>query len=224
METKFQTSFIPKKPLPMPAIGGLSTPPAKHHATSSFFMGIAVILFILSLAAVGGVYAWKQVLISQQAGYQADLAAREKQFNTDLISQLKEVNVKIDMAKQLLQNHLAISQIFGIIGRITIDNVRFVSMDLSAPDTSGGDLSVKLSGYGSSLAAVAFQSDVLNQLEQYGLRKVVKNPIISDPSLDSSGTVSFGFTASIDPSSLSYEASVTAPADGSTAATTPPTQ
>lgn len=213
METKFQTSFIPKKP--MAPIGGPSTP-TKHRGTS-FFMGLAIIIFVLSLAAVGGAFAWKQVLLSQQLGYQQDLATREKQFNTDLISQLKETNVKIDMAKQLLANHLALSQIFGLIGRVTIENVRFMSMDLDAPTKSGDDIKVTLSGYGTSLSAVAFQSDVMNKLEQYDLRKVIKNPILSDPSLDNNGTVAFGFTASIDPSSLSYEQSVT----GSTSTTTP---
>lgn len=220
METKFQTSFIPKKPLP--TVGGLSTPPMKHHGSGSFFMSIAVIIFILSLAAVGGVFAWKQVLLSQQVSYQNDLAQSEKQFNTNLISQLKETNVKIDMAKQLLQNHLALSQIFGLIGRVTIDNVRFLSMDLTAPQNAGGDLKVTLNGYGTSLSAVAYQSKVLNQLEQYGLRNIIKNPILSDPSLDSSGTVSFGFTASVDPSSLSYETSVTGASSATTPATTAP--
>jgi len=214
METKFQTSFIPKKPLPSVA-NGLTPQPAKHKGTGSFFLGIAVILFVLSLASVGGVYAWKQVLLSEQTGYQADLAQREKQFNTDLISQLKETNVKIDMAKQLLQTHMAISEIFKLIGRITIENVRFLSMDLAAPDKSGGDLKISLTGYGTSLSAVAFQSKVFNQLEQYGLRNIIKNPILSNPSLDSSGTVSFGFTASVDPSSLSYESSVTGASAGS---------
>ncbi len=217
METKFQTSFIPKKPLPT-AMNGLSPQPTKHAGTGSFFLGIAMILFVLSLASVAGVFAWKQILLKQRVGYQADLAAREKQFNTDLISQLKETNVKIDLAKKLIQSHLAVSQIFTLIGRITIENVRFLSMDLTGPQKTGDDLKVILSGYGTSLSAVAFQSDVMSQLEQYGLRKVIKNPILSDPSLDSSGTVSFSFTASIDPASLSYESAV----NGSSAASAQP--
>lgn len=202
METKFQTSFIPKKPIS--TIGGPTVAPTKHRG-ASWFMTFSVLVFILSLAAVGGAYAWKQVLVSAQAGYKTQLAERQKQFNVDLISQLKEANVKIDIAKTLLRNHVAMSQIFGIISRITIENVRFLSMDVSGPKKAGGDLTVTLAGYGSNLSAVAFQSDVLNQLEQYGLRKIVKNPILSDPSLNTNGTVSFGFTASIDPSSLSYE-------------------
>jgi hypothetical protein len=80
-------------------------------------------------------------------------------------------------------------------------------MDLTA-DKAGEEIKVSLKGYGTSLSAVAWQSDVLGNLERYGLRKVVKNPILSDPALDSNGTVSFGFTASIDPASMTYERSL----------------
>jgi len=205
METRFQTSFIPKKPAAS-AIGGASAPKRKHGA--SIFMTISTVLFILSLAGAGAVYAWKQYLLSAQDSYKQTLSTREQQFNIDLIEQLKGENVKIDMAKQLIQNHLALSQIFDIIGRLTIENVRFMSMDVTAPTTGSDGVKVSLQGYGTSLSAVAFQSDVLNQLDQYGLRKVVKNPILSNPSIGTGNTVSFGFSATIDPASLSYENSV----------------
>jgi hypothetical protein len=222
METRFQTSFIPKKPAAS-AIGGVSAPKHKHGA--SIFMTISTVLFILSLVGAGAVYAWKQYLSSAQDSYKQTLSTREQQFNIDLIEQLKGENVKIDMAKQLIQNHLALSQIFDIIGRLTIENVRFMSMDVTAPTTGSDGVKVSLQGYGTSLSAVAFQSDVLNQLDQYGLRKVVKNPILSNPSIGASNTVSFGFSATIDPASLSYENSVSPAAasdEGTSAATSTP--
>lgn len=214
METRFQTSFIPKKSAAS-SIGGVSAP--SRHYGASIFMTISTVLFILSLAAAGGIYAWKQYLISAQNTYKNDLAAREQQFNIDLIEQLKEENVKINMAEQLLQNHLALSQIFNIIGSLTIQNVRFTSMDLSTTDTASNGIQVSLQGYGTSFSAVAFQSDVLNQLDQYGLRNIVKNPVLSNPTAGADNTVSFGFEATIDPSSLSYERSVS-PAAASTSA------
>jgi hypothetical protein len=100
-------------------------------------------------------------------------------------------------------------------------------MDVITPVNQTEDIKVSLKGYGTSFSAVAFQSDVLGQLEQYGLRKIVKNPIISDPSLDQRGTVSFGFTASVDPKSVLYEKLVSSDAtesDNSTATTTSSTQ
>jgi hypothetical protein len=183
-------------------------------------MGAAVVLFVISLAGVGGAYAWKAILTSSQASYKQELADREKQFNVDLIEQLKAANIKIDLVKGLLANHLAISEVFDVISRLTIQSVRFLSLNVSAQDAqkSSNGISVSMHGYGTSFSAVAFQSDVLSQLEQYGLRKVVINPILSDPALDSNGTVSFGFSAAIDPGSLSYEKSVTSSAATSAAA------
>ena len=214
METKFQTSFIPKKQITQAGSSiGMSQRPRRN---TSLFMSIAVLLFLLSLGAIGGTFAWKSYLENQQLDYKKQLSEREKQFNADLIEELKRQNIKIDVASQLLQSHLATSQIFDILGRLTIENVRFLNMDMSTPTNQTEDIKVSMKGYGTSFAAVAFQSDVLGQLEQYGLRKIVKNPIISDPALDQAGTVAFGFSASISPASLSYEKSIAGTESAST--------
>lgn len=170
-------------------------------------MTIASLIFVASLVAAGGMYFWKSTLLSSQERYKEQLVEREKQFNADLIEELKRQNVKIDLAKELLANHIALSQIFDVIGRLTIERVRFLSMDVSAGTAAEG-VKISMKGYGADFRSVAFQSDVLGQLEQYDLRKIVKNPIITDPSLDSAGTVSFGFTATVDPSNLSYTKSI----------------
>src|SRR3989344_1268957 len=222
METKFQTSFIPKKPFS--PIGGLNVQQPRR-ATSSLFMTLAGFLFIVSLLAAGGMYFWKSYLLSSQESYKTQLAEREKQFNADLIEELKSQNVKIDLPKNLIDKHLAASQIFDIIGRLTIENVRFLSMDMTAGATSNDGIKINLKGNGTCLSAVAFHSDVLGQLERYGLRKVVKNPILSDPSIDTDRTVSFGLTATVDPVNLSYKKSLealTGADSGSAASSTNP--
>lgn len=208
METKFQTSFIPKKPTAS-AIGSVSSAPHPKHG-ASIFMTVATVLFIASIVAAGSAYGYKQYLINDQVTQKENLAAREKEFNTDLIEKLKNQSIKIDYARRLLNNHLAVSQMFDVIGRLTIENVRFVSLDLSTP-TSNLDEGIKVSlqGAGTSLSAVAFQSDVLGKLDDYGLRKIVKNPVITNPTLNTTGAVSFGLTAIIDPSTFSYEKLVT---------------
>jgi hypothetical protein len=226
MEPKFQTSFIPRKnPTPM---GGLSSQKPVRHGTS-IFMAIAVLIFVVSLGAIGGAYAWKQYLLSVQVTYQKDLAAREQQFNLTQIEHLKQINVQIDTAKQLVNNHVALSQIFEIIQKLTIEKVRFMNMDVTLPTAqngaTGNAVKITMMGYGSNLSAVAFQSKVLSELEQYGLRNIVKNPIISDPSLDPAGTVSFGFGAELDKTGLTYAQVINPtnanPASGATASTTP---
>ncbi len=222
MEPKFQTSFIPKRPLVAPGTSSGIVGVSRPRRSTSLFMALAVILFAVSLVSVGGVYAWSHYLVNLQGEYKKDLANKEKQFNIDLIEQLKQENVKIETAKQLLNSHIAISQLFEIVSHLTTESVRFLSMSVVATPNDADGVKIQLSGYGSNLAAVAFQSDVLGQLEQYGLRKVIKNPILSDPTLDAKGTVSFNFGATLDAASLSYKKSITGSAvsDARTGSTT----
>jgi len=206
METKFQTSFIPKRPLTTTggAIANVNLAQARPRRHNSIFLNIAILLFVVSLGAAGGIYAWKSILLSNQESYKQQLSDRQRQFNPALIQQLKEENIKIDAASQIIANHIAISNIFDVISRLTTQNVRFVSLDVTAPTDKSSGLKISLSGYGANLPSVAFQSDVLNALEQVGLKTVVKNPMVSDPSIGDSGVVSFGFTATLDPNAISY--------------------
>lgn len=214
METHFQTSFIPKKPattIPGGGVTPLSPLTARHshsHSGAGIFMAIAVTLFVVSLLSIGGVYIWKQVLLNSQSTYEQSLAEREKSFNIDQISLMKGQATKILLARQLLSNHMSVSKIFSVISKLTSENVRFLSMELTVPAGTQNSFQLVLSGYGRSFPSVAFQSDVLNQLDKYGLRTVVKNAIVSDPALNHDGTVNFGFTAQIDPSSFAYSKSL----------------
>jgi hypothetical protein len=129
METKFQTSFIPKKPLAVSNSGQ-----ARHSI--SVLLTISIIIFIISLGAAGFVFAWKNVLDNQQNQYKDTLAKDQNQFNTDLINTLTKANTKIDIAESLIAKHLAVSEIFGIIGQLTIGSVQWKSFTFSTPATS----------------------------------------------------------------------------------------
>ena len=222
MDPKFQPSFIPKKQaLPTVGMAGHASlrPPRRG---SGIFMILAVIVFVLSLLSVAGAYFWKQYLESSQVTYKAELAKQESAFEPDVINQLKAINDEIDQAKSIMKSHVAVSQIFDkVLQAVTVSNIGFLSMDLSSPALGSDDYALKLSGYGANLAAVAFQSDVLGQLSDYGLTGVVNNPSVSNPALSDKGTtVTFDLAASINPAGLSYEQLVnpTAPAAASSTA------
>ena len=214
METRFQTSFIPKKsasPLPGGGLTPLSSTAAPHHqgiGLSSIYMAVAIILFAVSVLSIGGVFIWRGILESSQQGYIKQYNDSKTKINPDQISFLKAQSAKIHLARQLVSNHLVASKIFSVISTLTDENVRFLSMDMTVPATAQTPFRLSLSGYGKSLPSVAFQSDVLNSLEKYGLHAVVKNAIVSDPVLNRDGTVSFGFTAQIDPNSFLYPTNV----------------
>jgi hypothetical protein len=168
-------------------------------------MIIAVFLFVLSLAGAGFVYLWEGVLISAQEGYRSDLNKSKNQFNPGLIEELKRANTKIDLSKELLKNHLAMSEIFDIVSKLTIESVRFKSLEVSLPVNTKDSLKLSLRGEGASFKAIAFQSDVLGQSAQYGENKLIKNPILSDLTVDANGRVAFNLTAQLSPTDISYE-------------------
>jgi hypothetical protein len=206
MEPKFQTSFIPKKQNVVVS-GTINTGAPKKpqvHGTS-LFMAIAIFLFVASLGALGGAYFWKYYLTTANTKYKEVLASREKQFNIDLIEKLKAINFQIDSAKKLVSSHIAMSSIFSILESITIADVRFLNLDVKSPAENSGNLTINIRGYGKNLPAVAFQSDVVSDLSQFGLAKVVRNSALRDPVLEANGTVSFNFTAEVDGPSMTYK-------------------
>lgn len=206
----------------MPGLGARSNmasikKPPRHIA--SLYMILATTLLVISIAGVGGAFLWKQYQISLQEKLKIELADREKQFNINLIEQLKQVNVQIDTARGLLREHRAVSAIFDLISKLTVEKIQFTTLEIVGPDNPGGDLNITLEGSGANLAVLAFQSDVLGSLERYNLRKAIKNPIISNPKIGADGLTSFILEASVDPSSVSYERIVTGDDTGSATST-----
>jgi hypothetical protein len=201
METKFQTSFIPKKPL----VSDSKVTNTVHHGSVSLVMVIGTILFIASLG--GAVYSvvWKQVLIKAQEKYKAELVESEKRFNVALIESLKKVDTKIDVSTLLLNKHLSVSEIFPILNKLTIESVRFNSFEFDKVSGESSDIKITMKGVARNYNSIAFQSDVFGSSQLYGNNKVIKNPIVSDLVEDDNGEVSFSFTGTLNPADLSYE-------------------
>ena len=203
MDTQFQTSFIPKKPILM------DQKIIKHSGGTSVFMFVSVLIFIASVAGAVFSVIWKDVLIKQQDAYRVELKKAESRFDVALIEKLKKVNSKIDLGNQLLKKHLAVSEIFPIINALTIEGVRFTSFDFGSGASDADGIKITMKGEGSNFSSIAYQSDVFGQSDKFGKNKVLKNPILSDLVVDIKGNVGFTFTATLNPADLSYENSLT---------------
>ncbi len=186
--------------------------PAHHAASStSVLMLIGVLLFVVSVAGAGFTFVAKSVLLKTQDDYRVNLADNEKRFNVPLIEELKKATLKIDLAKQLIQNHVAVSEALTIVSALTAEKVHFADFEFSAADPTGkstlggGAYKIRMKGIADSFNSIAFQSDVFGKSQKYGTNKVLKNPILSDLSLDTNGDVKFNFTADITPSDILYE-------------------
>ncbi len=201
METKFQTSFIPKKPL----VSDSKVTVSVHHGSVSIVMVLGTVLFLASLGGAIFTVVWKQVLIKAQDKYKAELVESEKRFNVALIESLKKVNTKIDVSNKLLKSHLSVSEIFPILNRLTIESVRFNNFEFKKDSAGSSDVKITMKGIARNYNSIAFQSDVFGASELYGNNKVIKNPIVTDLTEDDSGEVSFTFSGTLNSSDLSYE-------------------
>jgi len=186
-----QTSFIPKKPVveSQPDSGGVS-----------LFLLLSIILFIVAIAMAGGVWVWKQSLVSQIEKDKAALVAAKESYEEDTLTPLIRLNDRIEESKVLLSKHLAVSPVFSLLEQNVLRNIRLKTMKFSY--TSSDKIKVDLSGFAVSYEALSKQSDAFGDVN---LRKFIIGPVISDFNPTTDGSIAFNFTTSVDPRLVSYE-------------------
>ncbi len=207
METKFQTSFIPKKPLT-----AASPSPSVDNNSTSVLLLVGILIFVVSVLAAGGAYGWQVYLNSQKEQYKSDLAKLQNSVDITNIRKYKQMATKIDLASTTLSKHVALSQVFSALSKLAVGNIRFTNMDLQVPtDGKTDQAKINLTGYAPSYEALAFQSDMLGHLEELNLRDIVMNPIIQDPVQNQNSNISFTLSANLSPDSMSYKHSILSP-------------
>jgi len=196
MDPRFQTSFIPKKPI-------VSTP-GRAASPINLFSLLTTIIFIVAVALSGGVFFYKQLTAKQIAQSKADFERAKSAFEPDIVNQIVRLDTRIETGKKLLSSHLAVTPLFEYLSTITLKNVRF--KDFNFVYLAKDKIQVSMKGQAQSYASVALQSDLLNA------QKNLKNTLIGDLALETSGLVAFTVSTVIDPTIFMYEKTL----DGST--------
>lgn len=192
MDPRFQTSFIPKKPI-TPAT-------ARPTSTVSLFSLLATVLFIVVLALSAGVFFYQNKLQKDIAVDKTSLDRAKGAFEPEVINQIIRLDTRIESAKTILASHLAVTPIFNLLSNATLKTVRFRDFSFSyiAPDK----ISINMKGQATGYSAVALESDTLNT------QKALKNTMLSEMALEPLGTVSFNVSTTLDPSLVSYPNSI----------------
>jgi hypothetical protein len=202
MDPRFQTSFIPKKPI---------VAQARTVAPSSINLItlIATVLFIGVIALAGAAFFYKGLLVKQIEADKATLDRARDAFDPKLIAQIVRLDTRIETARKLMASHIAVNPLFEFISSITLQSVRF--KDFSFSYAGADKIQVSMTGQARNYASVALQSDELYK------QKTLQNVTVSDMTLDQSGIISFKVSALVDSKLLSYSNSYT----GSSNTTTP---
>ncbi|HEY0907930.1 MAG TPA: hypothetical protein VGE35_01130 [Candidatus Paceibacterota bacterium] len=192
MDPRFQTSFIPKKPI--------VAQPGRAPSSVNLFSLLATIVFIVALALSGGVYFYKELTQKQIDANKVSLEKAKGAFEPETINQIVRLDTRLENGKKILGNHIAVTPFFDFLSSITLKTVRFKTFEFNY--LAKDKIQVFMTGQARDYASVALQSDL------FDAQKYLKNTLVSDMSLDSAGTISFKVDTIVDPSLLSYAASI----------------
>lgn len=193
MDTRFQTSFIPKKPI-------VGSDTVYSSARVSGFFVVALILFLISVASAAGVYVYEKTLEKANLANDQKLGEKEKRFEPATLDEIQVKNTQISAAKDILAKHIVISEFLKNLSTFTLQTIRFKTFDYKY--TSPEKITISMKGEGRDFRSVALQSDIFAKKNT-----IFKNPIVSNLAVNTDGTIDFDFTASLTAETLSYKAS-----------------
>ncbi|MFA7252766.1 MAG: hypothetical protein WC027_02825 [Candidatus Paceibacterota bacterium] len=190
METKMQTSFIPKKPIVESRSEGTGI---------SLFLLLSIIVFIVSVAMCGGVWIWQKSLVGQIEKDKADLESARATYEEDAINNLIRLDNRISVSNDLLEQHLAISPVFVLLEQKVLKNVQLKTMKFSFG--TGNQIKIDLTGNARNYDALLKQADALGKPD---VKDYLYQPVVSDFNPTENGTIAFSFTALLTPKLVSY--------------------
>ena len=124
--------------------------------------------------------------------------------DTDTVQNIIDLNSRIIVGNQLLANHVAISPVFAFLQEVTLQDVRFNNFVFSSAgkDANGNaTVQVQLAGVARDWESVASQED---EFDLPDWKNIISQPKLSGFSLNADGSISFSFSAIINPKYLSY--------------------
>ena len=191
MEPKFQTSFIPKKPI-VTAPGSAFSP---IHSTN-IFSTIATILFILTLIASLGLFLYKNILLGKISEGEKNLSEARSAFQPEKMQELIYANSRIIAVNTLLQNHLMPSRLLSLLETLTLKKTRFTRLEYGVHK---GAYTLSIDGDVLSYNALSEQLDVFTSSD------FLKEVTLSSFNLGENGIVKAVLSSHFSPSLVSYK-------------------
>lgn len=175
----------------------------KEHRYSSVFgsvfLSVGVFVFILSGIVAAGLLYWKGAILDDIQNMSEELEKKQQEVDPGAIADLKRVDMRFAVSKQLLKNHKALTPFFKFLQENTLRKVTFETFDYSHQED---DYIVKMRGIAKDYDTLTLQSNVFEGSEE------VKSVEFSSIELTQNDEVRFVVTLVLEPSVLSYGATV----------------
>ena len=189
MEPKFQTSFIPKKPVD-------SSPKSYlYKQPSNIFSVIATLIFVVTLLIAGGLFGYRVMLNNEITAADNEITAARADFQEKTIKEIIRYNNQMEAANQILNNHIVIYPLLAQLEEQTLRNVSFETLKYLRE----GD-KVKIEG---NVIAKSYNA-LAQQSEKFNSNKFLIEPTLSNFKLTEEGLISGDFNSYVDSSLFSY--------------------
>lgn len=176
------TSFVPRQP----------APDSRRTLRGGHNLFLVVSLFILGLAvlAAAGTFAYGRYLSHELQVKAEELATAQRGVNEDQVEEFVRLRDRLTYGRDLLDNHIALSQVFDVLEAQTLVSVRFSSLDLTVADDHTAQIEIE--GTARNFNALAAQSNAF--ASEKGIRRAIFSGIV----VNANNTVNFRLTADID--------------------------
>lgn len=201
METGIQSSFIPHDAGEIKSV----SPRLGGSGFADLLVLLAIVLLVASIALAGGVFLYKQYLETSTNSKLEQLQRAKAAFEPSLIQQLTRLDDRMHAAATILGNHIAPSVMFSALEQATLATISFKSLNFETSD--GEHITIKMDGVAQSVNSIALQAQLFSK------NGVVTSPIFSGIARDTDG-VRFSLSALINPTSINYTHSLSAPTQG----------
>ena len=177
-------------------------------------MSLGIIFLVISLLLAGGAFYYRLQLQSDLKEKNDQLSAETKKFSQEDLAEIYSLNNRLEMAKTLLDNHLASTKLLAAVEQTTSEQVQYVSFGFTQSGEGDSSPALNLTGQTSRFNNLLVQREAFNKsevLKDTQLTSVsFQNPSnsslqLEDGSPDLSRSVTFGLDAAIDPASIRYD-------------------
>lgn len=205
MDSKFNTSFIPKKSLQVDP-GGSSDDKYVSRRTVHYGPGffLAFLLFVASVVGSAVVFGYTTIVNKRIDGHKETLNEQQNRFDPAVVEELIRTENRIDNAKKLVMNHTVLTQLFSKLEAVTLRQVQY--KELTYNDAAGSRPSMKLVGITSDFKEAAQQTTVFRDddlLHNPIMVQLDKNTVNKDQV-----EVSFMIETSVDEKLVSFSAAL----------------
>lgn len=188
-QTKFTTSFIPKKPITSTVSG--------YKKGSNLLTIIMVAVFLATIGAGVGIFLYKLAIQKQIDSQIASLQKSKEEFDPKFLKEATRLNTRLITVKNLFDNHQAPSAIFDLMESVTLETIKYNSFKYTK-GKNDKEVTIDASGIGLGYESIVLQSDEL------GKTGSLKDVVFGSVQKTDSGLVSFSLKSKVDPAVVLY--------------------